>query len=131
MSLISNWKQQPPWVKGLTASVPVLAGVLAIITNTEAAVNAWDRAGLPTMATRGWVRDSTRDGTFRLNEIQIDIARAKRDQNLSARNKLEIDMLKMDDESRVKSQQEIRRLDETIAALNEQIRAISGSRGPQ
>lgn len=120
-----------------TAIATFIGAVLGAIVGWTPAVNAWDDMGLPTAATRAWVRDDNgqiKNLVSTLNakqrDMQIDNANGKIEAATSSRNAIEIASLKYDDEGKIKAQQEIRRLNEMIGALGEQKRAITGSRGP-
>lgn len=120
------------FIKGMAIAGPIALSIFAVITQGEAAIGAWDRGGWPTMATRAWVRDDTRDFKTKINEMQLDMVRGQLDQNLIARNQLEIATLKYtDDESKTKAAQEMRRIDYSISMLRDQIRTMLSARGPQ
>lgn len=132
MSLVEDWKNQSLLIKTIAVVLPALATLLTIIVSADPALTALDQNGVPIIATRGWVRGETGNMKTQIVDIQIDLARGKRDANQAARNKLEIDALNLpDDTSKIKSQQEMRRLDDTIIALNEQIRVMMGVKGPR
>lgn len=132
MSLVEDWKNQSVLIKTIAVVLPALATLLTIIVSADPALTALDQNGVPIIATRGFVRGETGNMKTQIVDIQIDLARGKRDANQAARNKLEIDALNLpDDTSKIKSQQEMRRLDDTISALNEQIRVMMGVKGPR
>jgi len=135
--IANAWGSASGRLKIITAVAGALASVLGAIAAFAPAVEAWDNAGLPTFAMRAFVRDQTAQirtaqaqTSQQISSLQIDLAQGKRDQNLTARNKLELDALRYTSETeKLKAAQEIRRLDELIAALDEQIRALRAIRG--
>lgn len=137
MSFKEAWDGLPAPLKGFAAGVGIVGGVITVITGFAGAVDALDAGGFPIPATRAWVRED--NGQIKslvrvLNEkqtaIQLDNLNGKVESMTALRNKLEIDALNYDPEGKTRAAQEMRRLDETIAALNEQRRAIRGTRGP-
>lgn len=133
---LDGWNALTPGRKfiAIVSAVGVIFGAIAGFTP---ALSAWDDMGLPTPATRAWVRDD--NGQIKalvalLNskqaDLQLDNVNGKIEATTAARNSLEIAALNYDAEGKVKAAQEMRRLDDTIAALNEQKRAIRGLRGP-
>lgn len=132
-SLKESWDGLSP-VGKMMAIVPAVGTVLTILTTATPAVTAWDDMGLPTMATRSWVRDDNgqlKQLVSALNakqaDLQIDNVNGKIESTTAARNKLEIDALGYDPAAKIRASQEMRRLDDTINALNEQKRAIRRS----
>lgn len=135
-----EWLTTGPFVrlKALGTAGAALAGVFGGIAGFAPAVEAWDTAGMPTLAMRGFVRseanaikNSQAQTTHQLMDVQIDIATGKRDQTQIARDQLELQAAKeTDPDTKLKMQQQMRRLDETVSALNEQVRALRGARGP-
>lgn len=133
---IQSWKSMSLLAK-ITAIGSLVGVILGTIAGFTPAVSAWDEMGLPTAATRAWVRDDNgqlKQLVSALNakqtDLQLDNVNGKIEAITAARNKLEIDALSYDQVAKIRATQEIRRLDETIAALNDQKRAIRSPRGP-
>jgi len=136
MSLIDNWNAMSPTGKTM-ATLSIIGAALTVLTQITPAVSALDENGFPVIATRAWVRESTGQMntvvgrlTAKQNDMQIDQLNGKIEAAMSSRNSLEIAALKYDDEGKIKAAQEIRRLDELIALLSDQRRAIQGVRRP-
>ena len=135
--MLESWKGFTPGGKIVTVASAV-GIVFGVISGFPPALSAWDDNGLPTPATRGWVRDDNgqlKQLVAALNakqaDLQIDNVNGKIEATTAARNKLELDAISYDATGKIKAAQEMRRLDETIAALNEQKRAIRNPRGPR
>lgn len=115
-----------------------LASIFAGVAGFTPAVEAWDSAGLPTLAMRGFVRSETNQikqtqalTTRQILDVQVDIATGNRNQMQNARDQLELLIAKEPDpETKIKMQQQMRRMDETIADLNDKIRSLRSARGP-
>jgi hypothetical protein len=136
MSLIDNWNAFTPTGKAM-AVITIVGGILTVLTQITPAVSALDDNGFPVMATRAFVREYTGQAntaigrlTAKQNDMQVDTLNGKIEAARASRNAIEIAALKYDDEGKTKAGQEIRRLDDLIAALSEQLRAIQGVRRP-
>lgn len=146
--LTDIWNERSTRAKIIGGAAGAVASIFAAITAFIPAVEAWDKAGLPTLSTRGFVREQTFEikssqaidkqqmqstqalEKAQLQAIQLDNANGKRENLTAARNKLELDALQYDDAGKIKAQQEMRRLDESINAISEQIRSLNGQRSP-
>ena len=112
--------------------LPALAAAVTIAVYFEPAINALDHAGFWVPASRTYVRDKTGGITTQLTDMQFRFAHNEREQSLAARNKLEIDTAQLTDPTaKIQAQQEMRRLDDRIATLTDQIKALQATRGPQ
>lgn len=98
---------------------------------------AWSAIGLPEVATRQWTRievyhpmkTAQTTVTRQVIDLQLDIATGKLDQLENARVQLEIEKLKVPDDSikaRVDSQ--IRKIDRDASVINDQIRTLRSIR---
>ena len=113
------------------------AAVFGAIAGFTPAVDAWDKQGLPTVATRGFARDLDASNKAisaaavqQIKEVQLDIARGKRDDAVTTYNRLEREAAKeVDPDTKITIQQDMRRQNDIIGALARQIQALSGIKG--
>lgn len=107
--------------KTITSTAAAIAAVLGVITAAPTALEAWDGAGLPTFATRGW----TRVQLVEYKALRLDIANGKKESAEGRLDQLELDYLKAQTEAeKVQNLQAQRRQKDTIDRIKEQIKAI-------
>ncbi len=112
-----------PQRKALSSLGGAALMIFGLVTQGPAAFEAWDGQGLPTFATRGWVRPHL----AQLKDIQTDIANGKLESAQRDRDRLELDYLKaQSDEERIKNKQLQRGAQETIDKLKSQLDSLRG-----
>ncbi len=120
--------------KAITSCAAAVSAVCGVVVGLPP---AWSSLGLPEPATRQWtraevyhpIRTAQSSVTNQVIDLQIDIANGKLDQLDNARATLEIEKLKIPDDSikaRVESQ--IRKIDRDTSALNDQVRTLRSIR---
>ncbi len=140
MGLKESWLAQSTPVKTLTIAGPFLGAVLGVVTGWTPAVDAWDGMGLPTMATRAYVRHITMPVVVsqkiidqRAIDLQIDMANDKLERTGDAQafwnnEKRKADSSGADQVTRFGIDKQLRELDNRDAALREQLRALKAQR---
>lgn len=122
--------------------IPAGSVVIAAVSNISTLANAyeaWDAAGFPTVAMRNYVRERVQpvqvtlgQTTQQVKDLQLDIALGKRESYDNEKAKWQLELNKaQDDTTRSLALQQIERINRTNEAINEQIKALRGSRGPQ
>ena len=124
------------WGTSLRKTITSIAAAISAVCGAVVGLPpAWSAIGLPELATRQWTRTEiyhpikTAQSTVtkQVIDLQIDIANGKLDQLDNARTALEIEKLKVPDDSikaRVDSQ--IHKIDRDSAAINDQIKTLRG-----
>ncbi len=124
------------WGTSLRKAITAIAATISAVCGAIIALPAaWSAIGLPEVATRQWTRveiyhpmkTAQSTVTRQVLELQIDIANGKLDQLDNARAALEIEKLKVpDDTIKAKVEAQIRKIDRDSAAINDQIRTLRG-----
>ncbi len=140
MGLWDSWKAQSRAVKMFTVGAPALATVLGIVAGWTPAVDSWDEMGLPTMATRSYVRHTTRPVVLaqkivdqRAIDIQIDIANDKLERTGDAQalwnnEKRKADSIGADQATKFAIDKQLRDLETRDSALRDQLKTLRGQR---
>ncbi len=124
------------WGTSLRKAITAIAATISAVCGAIVALPpAWSAIGLPEVATRQWTRveiyhpmkTAQSTVTRQVLDLQIDIANGKLDQLDNARATLEIEKLKVpDDTIKAKVEAQIRKIDRDSAAINDQIRTLRG-----
>jgi len=120
----------------VTSMATMISAVLGVIIGITPAIDAWDSAGLPTPATRGWIREKVvqmqnyaAESRAESRATRLDIANGKREAAERDLDKLELDVLKTNsEEEKVRNLQAQRRVKETLEKLKDQINRIETNR---
>jgi hypothetical protein len=126
------------YFRGLSTRIKIYSaiagGIAGSATMVTAVPPAWTALGLPEVASRHWVMENVhhpmkvaQSHTQRqVMELQLDLARGKRDQLDNSRTSFEIEKQKTVDPSiRATVDAQIRKIDRDTEALSDQIKSIS------
>jgi hypothetical protein len=124
------------WGTSLRKTITSIAAAISAVCGAVVGLPpAWSAIGLPELATRQWTRTEiyhpikTAQSTVtkQVIDLQIDIANGKLDQLDNARTALEIEKLKVPDDSiKARVDSHIHKIDRDSAAINDQIKTLRG-----
>ena len=122
------------WGTSLRKTITSIAAAISAVCGAIVGLPpAWSAIGLPEVATRQWTRTeiyhpmktAQNTVTKQVIDLQIDIANGKMDQLDNARAALEIEKLKVPDDSiKARVDAQIRKIDRDATAISDQIKTL-------